>query len=100
MWYAPWLSDKSSCDLFLTCQLQSVAHCVKPRKGVSYFLLYQGSNWLSRRLVTCQPVHAQGTLLPTCLITHAKIWNELLTLGFFPLHMQRARKEHVISNAC
>lgn len=92
IWYAPWLSDKFSCDLFLTCQLQSVVHSMKPRKGIIFFfLLYKYTNWLSRRLVTCQPVSAQGTLLPTCLITHAKIWNELL-IPFFSIHAKGKKR--------
>lgn len=68
-WYAPWLSDKFSCDLFLTCQLQSAVD--------------KHNNWPSRRLVTGQPASAQGTSLSACLITHAKIWNELLIPFFF-----------------
>lgn len=91
IWYAPCLSDKISCDLFLSCQLQSVVHCMKPRKGTSFFLLYKYTNWLSRRLVTCQPVSTQGTLLTTCLITHAKIWNELL-IPFFSSTNAKGKK--------
>lgn len=86
-WYAPWLSDAFSWDPFPTCQLQSVAHCMKPLGRVSLFSSYPSTNWLSRRLVTSQLMSAQGTLLPTCLITHATIWHELLIpFSFSSLH--------------
>lgn len=66
------------------------------QEGCLRFSPVQVTNWLSRRLVTCQPVSAQGTLLPTCLITHAKIWNELLIPFFFfsSTHAKGKKRAH------
>lgn len=81
-WYAPWHSAPLSRGLFVTCQPQHVP-IVQTQPGQLLFLLNKGTNRHSTRLGTCQPGSAQGSLLPTWLITHAKIENELLILYFF-----------------
>lgn len=69
-------------DVFVTCHPQRVP-IVPTQPGQLLFLLNKGTNWQSRRLGTCQLGSAQGSVLPTWLITHAKIGNELLIPLFF-----------------